>query len=732
MWRSRFHSGLIFTVSRAAGDGRLPKTYSDEAFSWLGDLDVYAPSGGTALPWACHRSRQNPTRLPPRAWKKLRLPLLAATVPAVVGVVSIWLTQQSFTSEATVQWITNQRVNIQVAVQVVAAALAGLQIYAVSTLINLWTNAHVAGPTVAAPGLEDSSGTRRQAGLTVDKLKFRSAVVRSAMDFDLSSRSIAQLLAWWLLLKALAPLWAGTITPKIGTVVAQGSIEIPAYSRSTSGRWAMHCAPNYDCGSDFSFENGSLTLSEGTFNFNPWKMKTGALYSMIERASWRDADSSSKYQKQDNTGFTYQGRSYGVAASPGLATPKLHSGGGKVNGLNYTENGYLARVTCQYNRSSAVAFGTSMYVDPPNKPRTFGIGVGWAGGNLPNGKWDGCQVWSNGPLDWSVVLAAVRSSDGQYMYGTIAGSYYEWLNQTQCSVTFTPTAFKVAVDMTARSISVSPLPAVAPLDVDPTRALVNNSFHAVGYMSQTLSTLYTSVVGDALRSNTLNVARRRMQGSNNDSSDGPLGQGQAGEQDVLTSLQEAIEVVLDSSLGAIGAAQIMLTRDTRPSGADDTSLAVEAARFGESGFVYPSAALAVLLLVVVGHQLARLWAAKSPRGAAPGRGLPRSQVGHPGGRPRAPWRTEAPQRLGAIVALLLLRPWRLGTGRRITPRPARWWSRWIERSERCGCQGAEVKRKGLQNAMRTATGTARMLHHRSRQKMRPWSTIIRRLTGERL
>lgn len=338
---------------------------------------------------------------------------------------------------------------------------------------------------------------------------------------------------------------------------------------------------------------------------------------MIERASWRDADSGSKYQKQDNTGFTYQGRPYGVAASPGLAAPKLRSGGGKVNGLNYTENGYLARVACQYSRSSAVAFGRSVYVDPPNNPRTFGIGVGWAGGELPNGKWDGCQVWSNGPLDWSVVLAAVRSSDGRYMYGTIAGSYYEWLNQTQCSVIFTPTAFKVAVDMAARSISVSPLPAVAPLDIDPTRALVNNSFHAVGYMSQTLSTLYTSVVGDALRSNALNVARRRTQGNGSSSSD-LLGQGEAGEQDVLTSPQEAIEVVLDSSLGAIGAVQIMLTRDTRPSGADETSLAVEAARFGEPGFVYPSAGLAVLLLVVVGHQMAWLRAAKSPRGAAPG------------------------------------------------------------------------------------------------------------------
>ncbi|EJT74789.1 hypothetical protein GGTG_08627 [Gaeumannomyces tritici R3-111a-1] len=136
--------------------------------------------------------------------------------------------------------------------------------------------------------------------------------------------------------------------------------------------------------------------------------------------------------------------------------------------------------------------------------------------------------------------------------------------------------------MTARTIRVSPLPAAAaPLDMDPTRALVSNSFHAVSYKSQTLSTLYTSVIGDNLRFNALNVARRRRQ---EDTGDGSSSGGrQAGEQDVLTGLQGALEVVLDSLLGAVGAAQIMLTRDTRPAAA--ATLVVEAVRFGEPAFV---------------------------------------------------------------------------------------------------------------------------------------------------
>ncbi|TLD27049.1 hypothetical protein PspLS_04313 [Pyricularia sp. CBS 133598] len=558
----------------------------------------------------------NTPTTPPRAWKRLLLPLLAAFVPAIIGAGAGWLTQQSFSQEGTVQWITIQRVNIQVAAQVAAAALGGLQVYAVSTLVNNWTNTRIAA---TASHAEDPSSTGPRAGITVDKLKFRSAVVRSTVDFDLSWHSIGQLLAWWLLLKALAPLWAGTITPKIVTAIRNGTIEIPAYSHSTSGRWAMNCAPGQNCGSDFSFERGSSTLKEGTFTFHPWKMRPGALYSIMERASWWDADSIPKYQKQDNTGFTYQGRSYGVATSPGLSAPKLRDDSGKITSFNYTENGYLARVTCQYNRSSAIGFGRVESVRPATMPSQISIGVGWAGGELPNGGWEGCQVWSNEGLDWSLVMAGVRSNDGRRMYGIVAGRSYADLNQTQCSVTFTPTAFRVAVSMVARTIRVSPLPETPEgpgfLDIDPTHALVNNSFHAVSYISQTLSTSYTSVIGDILRFNTLNVARRRAQS---------VGGGDqylkipASEQDVLTSLQEAIEVVLDNSLGTIGAAQMMLARDKRPSAEDTTSLAVEAVRFGEPGFVYPSVALAVLLFAVVLYEVVRLSVAKWPRGAAPG------------------------------------------------------------------------------------------------------------------
>ncbi|EJT74787.1 hypothetical protein GGTG_08625 [Gaeumannomyces tritici R3-111a-1] len=58
-----------------------------------------------------------PPSTPPRAWRQLLCPLLAAPFPAIIGAV---------------------------VVQVVAAALSGLQGYAVGTSVNIRTNIRVA------------------------------------------------------------------------------------------------------------------------------------------------------------------------------------------------------------------------------------------------------------------------------------------------------------------------------------------------------------------------------------------------------------------------------------------------------------------------------------------------------------------------------------------------------------------------------------------------------------
>ncbi|KAL8401434.1 hypothetical protein RB596_008292 [Gaeumannomyces avenae] len=225
-------------------------------------------------------------------------------------------------------------------------------------------------------------------------------------------------------------------------------------------------------------------------------------------------------------------------------------------------------MTCQYKRSSAVGFGRpGTWSRPPSRRGLTSVSAGPAASCPMAG---GTAARSGATAGWTSRWSWPPSAAPTAATCTAPSrtATYAWLNQTQCSVTSEPTAFAVAADMTVHTIRVSPLsPAAAPLDMDPTRALVNNSFHAVSYMSQTLSTLYTSVIGDNLRFNALNIARRRRQ--QEDTSDGSSG----------------------------------------------------GRRVGEPAFVYPLAALAALLLAVFACEVVRLALfAESPGGgaAAPG------------------------------------------------------------------------------------------------------------------
>lgn len=164
------------------------------------------------------------------------------------------------------------------------------------------------------------------------------------------------------------------------------------------------------------------------------------------------------------------------------------------------------------------------------------------------------------------------------MYGFLAGNAYPVLNQIQCEATFSPTRFKVGVDMGVKTISV--IPVGTELDIDPSRALANISFHGVGYLSQTLTTLYTSVLGDSFLRNIDNVRAR-----NNRT--------QAVDQDVLAAVEEGLEVLIDDFLGSTGAAQVALLQETRST---PGFVVLEAYRIGN----FPIATTTLSLVSIIG------------------------------------------------------------------------------------------------------------------------------------
>ncbi|KAL8341172.1 hypothetical protein RB598_003216 [Gaeumannomyces tritici] len=485
----------------------------------------------------------------PHAWRRFILPLAAAMVPAGIGLTRLLTTQLRSYSEFKVKFLNNNRVNIQVAVQVAAAVLGGLQFYAVSSVLRFRTNAR----TFAS---DEGLAQGRRSGMTLDALKIRSAVVRGVMDFDLRWPVVLQILVWWLFLKSIAPMWAGTITPKLGQAQIPGVVNISNYDEASRSGWGTRCGPLDKCSDEFI----PYFSKFGSFNQLPWKYSAGALQNVIATASTKTADDqTSRYPRLDNTGYWYSTRSYGVGMSAGLNQTRWTGRSGVIQSYRYEESGYWTNVECKRNVTSPEWWHIANFADGSftfTNSRAQ-MHLGWAWADLPNGNWSGSQVWSEN----------------------------ESLNTTgvQCSVIFKPTKFDILVNDTDKSIQVKPIPGSND-DIDPSRDLVNNAFRSVSYLSQTMTTLYTSVLGNAFLDNIdmFFYQHERL--------------GKTGGEIEVTEMHGG---VVDARQGV------------------EATLNVAVIKYGEVGYIYTSAAFSLLVLLAVVGEMARIaygvWKNRVPR-----------------------------------------------------------------------------------------------------------------------
>ncbi|EJT75156.1 hypothetical protein GGTG_05093 [Gaeumannomyces tritici R3-111a-1] len=495
----------------------------------------------------------------PHAWRRFILPLAAAMVPAGIGLTCLLTTQLRSYSEFKVEFLNNNRVNIQVAVQVAAAVLGGLQFYAVSSVLRFRTNAR-------AFASDEGLAQGRRSGMTLDALKIRSAVVRGVMDFDLRWPVVLQILVWWLFLKSIAPMWAGTITPKLGQAQIPGVVNISNYDEASRSGW-------------------------GT--------RAGALQNVIATASTKTADDqTSRYPRLDNTGYWYSTRSYGVGMSAGLNQTRWTGRSGVIQSYGYQESGYWTNVECKRNVTKPEWWHIANFEDGSftfTNSRAQ-MHLGWAWADLPNGNWSGSQVWSeNESLNTTVVIAN-SNQRGRYMYGFVAGDAYPSLQGVQCSVIFKPTKFDILVNDTDKSIQVKPITGSND-DIDPSRDLVNNAFRSVSYLSQTMTTLYTSVLGDAFLDN-IDMFFYQHENERLAETNGKI---DATEMHVMRGIQDGLEVLLDQIFGILA----------------NGHRAAWWTHYGEVGYIYTSAAFSLLVLLAVVGEMARIaygvWKNRVPR-----------------------------------------------------------------------------------------------------------------------
>ncbi|KAK6342239.1 hypothetical protein TWF730_001716 [Orbilia blumenaviensis] len=422
------------------------------------------------------------------------------------------------------------------------------------------------------------SDSRTKSPISLDKLKLRKAMRERSLIFEPRNNWLKSLISmlWLLFWQIPAVLWVGSITPVVRLVENSGiqiAVPVANYSSTSFGLWATDCPPEALCDKDSVAKLLGGSFDEGTFSYVPWRTKTGLLLNAISQASSQDS-SSPRNQKLDNTGYAYRGRSYGVGASVGLANLQVVNGVDDETNISidlirsyfYYEDGYKASVHCQKNDSRQLYFSkldTARIASEDNDLQAY-----WASGSLPNGKWKGFPTWGiskndsessayEGPrlgYEYITALAAVKDQD-RYIYGFLAGRKYWELDEAQCEVTFTPTRFNISVDVGIKEVTVAPLPLQnkilpADIDINPSRNVVNNSFYGVSYLSQVSTTLYTSVLGDAFYRNIDNVRKSH-------------GRETAVLDDTLEAIEQGLELLLDSFLGSVSAAQLMIANDTK-------------------------------------------------------------------------------------------------------------------------------------------------------------------------
>lgn len=339
--------------------------------------------------------------------------------------------------------------------------------------------------------------------------------------------------------------------------------------------------------------------TSGVLTTCPVPALQGSLLNSIGSASKTDG-SVRQHSKLDSPSWIYHGRSYGAGASIGLTNGTLAPV--TTGSISYMEYGYISDVTCSRNTSAAYGFKSNEALEDlgPNYISIFTVK-----GSLPNSYNDGTasgtgesysmvSTWS----DLRAILAwSTRSIGGENWIAIASGNTnYTEFNQTQCQIRFRPSAFNVTANITSAIITVAPADTTQEiLDKNtPNATLTVNAINSVNLLSRMSSSLYTSILGDALLRNL--AARSGVDPRTSDISD----------TTILASLEDSFTAVLDDILGAYGALQVAVCGDTTPQKLYYTGFAT---RIGSEPYLWLAMAMsaAVLLIQVVEMAQKKLW-----------------------------------------------------------------------------------------------------------------------------
>lgn len=385
---------------------------------------------------------------------------------------------------------------------------------------------------------------------SLDTIKLVNALYGVRCDWALPWMYLMLLLVFITLSFFPGALWAGAITPVLTTKTLTKRLALPSFSNIT---WLENDI----------VDNSTYTqnTAKGIFTYLPEFDLQGLILNAAQDASSRNGGANS-HAKLDKTGYVYSNRSYGMGSSVGLTDDF----GPHMSSYTYNETGYLAEPSCIYNSTS------EWQLDAFPQQAGFSMMIFNAEGELPNGV---SPIYAAAALSATGVVAVGAgtnrddSEPAHYVaFATGNGTLgkYGPLSNIQCEVTFEPMDFLVSVNVTNRTISVLPFQSAdQPLNAT---NVTYQTIHTINNLGSVLATtLWISVIGDAFINNIANV--QAAQGASNASN--------------LQGVTDSLSSIIDNTLGAYSAAQLMLR--------DDSTLAIARTQyvgviFGSSGYIY--------------------------------------------------------------------------------------------------------------------------------------------------
>lgn len=344
-----------------------------------------------------------------------------------------------------------------------------------------------------------------------------------------------------------------------------------------------------------------------TFTDCPDRYNLANLLGTIESAT-TPTNSLRIHPKWDNSKFQYVGRSYGAGASVGIVDSSITSLE-NIQSYTYNDVGLAAETMCIYNQSAATELTLAQNGSGSFFPNTYKATFAFPNSNWTKIAESGGEVTD--PYDEfglvkigyaediqsafhkADIVTTLTLYDGRtHYFGLTAGANYNALDKVQCEIKYKPTSFNVTVSTSNFTIKVVPN-VEQPSQQKPGRL----AYRTTGTinLSTVLTTLYTSVVGEAFMNNVQNMKLRKNIAPSDNATDDM----------VLAAVTDSITAILDGTL--VSLLSYGLVSNITASAPVEMTLA--AVRIGSGGFILASAivnCLGFVAVLMMGFWIARM------------------------------------------------------------------------------------------------------------------------------